>query len=629
MTQPILSICLPTYNRASLLDSAIHNLIPLLDLYGDEIEIIICDNASTDETPQIIERMCAGTAIRTYRNDENLGFYGSYFRMTGEWARGEFCWVLGDDDIVRAEGVGRILQVIKGNSDVDYIYANTTMLKHVERLNREQPIHADEFPSLEPLKSHDLSERVVKKWETLIDPAIDEVFLGAVQISVFRLSRWREVLNSLEIDPDQGHRINYFNTELLARSYLGRKAYYLGYPCTVAFSGGQDWVTFHPILMLVLLQDMLDTYIEVGVPIEIVERCRTVLLERSTEAVRAILTQKNIKRREQFSWSKFLWRNRRQGKHLLNLLTSIFEPDVPIFEDRLHDYSLAPHQHLDLSGDLPLVSVIVMSSEESVLETVKQQTYTTHEIIQVDTDGSLEATLESASGKYIAFIDNNARWNPEKLAIQVSYLETYPEVGLCYSSYETIDDSTTTYIPTNEFGGRCFYHILRDGQFLPASTLVIRREALNQSTTYHPELGHLATINLSLQVIRNHPIAMTSKPLTQIIVDDSPNTFEALTRVQFWQAIIDTDQALGWRFRRKKLKMLYYLATRELYAHWPTLPEGVTKRKAGLIALNSITHMPSSVFRPEIPGLIVRAWFPQKLYERLQPIWRRVLRVKG
>ncbi len=636
--KPLLSICVPTYNRASPLESAIHNLLPQLDKHGSAIEIIICDNASTDETPQVIERLCVGTAVRTYRNGENLGFYGNLFRLTNELAQGEFCWVLGDDDLLRPDSVERILEILRNNPEVDYVFANTTMLKHVERFNNSQPLHAEDFPRLQPLKSNDLSDYEVERWEELIDPKYDEVFLGAIMVSVFRLARWQDALNSLAVDPEQNHRLNYFNTEILAKAFLGRKAYYLGYPCTIAFSGEQPWVTLTQILLLELLQEMLDNYIKLGVPVDQIERCRTVVLSHSAEAVQAMLTQKNIPQQDQFSWTRFLWRNRRQGKHLWNLLKSAIEPVPPLFDDKLQDYSLAPHQYIDFNTNLPLVSVIAISTDSlpdltAGLESVLKQTYANIEVFAIGGSSlldtrvipipSVEEALEVANGKYIAFITDNATWKPEKLAVQVSLLELYPEVGVCYSSYDYIDNKTdgSAYISTNQYGGRCYYHLLHTENFPPEATLLLRRAITEKIDGIRPELGGLAIIELMLQILRQASIAMTSQPLSQLKGAQGLNAADYLL---FWKTLIDSDEKLSWRFRRKKLKAAYRLAARELYDQWPDLTHG----DVYAVVLASIMHTPSSFLHPEILGLLVRTLFPRKLYNWLRPVWRRLLRVE-
>ena len=51
---PLISICIPTYNRAELLDYCLENLAALKDC-GRPVEIVISDNGSTDRTPEVIE----------------------------------------------------------------------------------------------------------------------------------------------------------------------------------------------------------------------------------------------------------------------------------------------------------------------------------------------------------------------------------------------------------------------------------------------------------------------------------------------------------------------------------------------------------------------------------------------
>lgn len=72
--QPLLSICIPTYNRAEILQK---NLILLLQHknFDENVEIIISDNASTDNTPTIVNNIIKShpkANIRYSRNKENI-----------------------------------------------------------------------------------------------------------------------------------------------------------------------------------------------------------------------------------------------------------------------------------------------------------------------------------------------------------------------------------------------------------------------------------------------------------------------------------------------------------------------------------------------------------------------------
>lgn len=89
----------------------------------------------------------------------------------------------------------------------------------------------------------------------------------------------------------------------------------------------------------------------------------------------------------------------------------------------------------------PLVSVIIPTTGDRILndETVLKQTYKNIEIIIVN-DGSISASEArnrgwiKAKGKYIAFLDDDDEWHPEKIAKQVAYMEENPNCSLCITA---------------------------------------------------------------------------------------------------------------------------------------------------------------------------------------------------
>lgn len=52
---PLLSIAIPTYNRASVLTLCLDTILAQADPFGEEIEILVSNNASTDQTAAIIQ----------------------------------------------------------------------------------------------------------------------------------------------------------------------------------------------------------------------------------------------------------------------------------------------------------------------------------------------------------------------------------------------------------------------------------------------------------------------------------------------------------------------------------------------------------------------------------------------
>lgn len=99
--KPLLSICIPTYNRCHILEKVIRAYIQSTE-FDDDVEIIISDNCSSDETQEIC-RYYSGLHenILYYRNDENIK--DKNFIKVLDYAQGEYLklvndWVYYDND---------------------------------------------------------------------------------------------------------------------------------------------------------------------------------------------------------------------------------------------------------------------------------------------------------------------------------------------------------------------------------------------------------------------------------------------------------------------------------------------------------------------------------------------------
>lgn len=95
MSPPLVSIGLPTYERAGTLARALDSALAQTHA---ELEVVIADNASADGT----EEMCRGAAradprVRYLRHERNLGPTAN-FNTLFEACRGEYVMMLADDD---------------------------------------------------------------------------------------------------------------------------------------------------------------------------------------------------------------------------------------------------------------------------------------------------------------------------------------------------------------------------------------------------------------------------------------------------------------------------------------------------------------------------------------------------
>jgi len=95
--QPLVSVGIPTYNRGHTLEKAV---LSILNQNYSNLEIIISDNASSDNTQELCEEMMrADTRIQYYRHTENKGPYPN-FETCRDMARGKyFMWVASDDEL--------------------------------------------------------------------------------------------------------------------------------------------------------------------------------------------------------------------------------------------------------------------------------------------------------------------------------------------------------------------------------------------------------------------------------------------------------------------------------------------------------------------------------------------------
>lgn len=71
--QPLLSICIPTYNRADYLDKTLATILPQAKMAYEEVEVIVSDNASTDNTYDIVKKYQSDYDCLYYsKNIENI-----------------------------------------------------------------------------------------------------------------------------------------------------------------------------------------------------------------------------------------------------------------------------------------------------------------------------------------------------------------------------------------------------------------------------------------------------------------------------------------------------------------------------------------------------------------------------
>ena len=125
----LLTIAIPTYNRSKLLDICLQSIYDEIKSFKNNehclIKIYVSDNASSDDTPQIISShlLKAEVDFKSIRNDVNIGAERNVVQCYSS-ANTPYVWILGDDDLIVPGGLRKVLYVLQ-SKQVDIIYLNS------------------------------------------------------------------------------------------------------------------------------------------------------------------------------------------------------------------------------------------------------------------------------------------------------------------------------------------------------------------------------------------------------------------------------------------------------------------------------------------------------------------------
>ncbi|KAB2837030.1 MAG: glycosyltransferase [Candidatus Brocadia sp.] len=202
-----------------------------------------------------------------------------------------------------------------------------------------------------------------------------------------------------------------------------------------------------------------------------------------------------------------------------------------------------------MTGNDSLVSVIIptyncarflMESVGSVLS----QTYQPYEIIVID-DGSTDNTkevlqpvmqrikyvqleqnkgspvvrnigIQAAQGEYVAFLDADDVWLPEKLQTDRECFDKHPDVGMVYSKHINIDEKGVVFhgamkkrLPC----GKIFVQLFSEQNFIITSSVVVRKAVFETTGLFDEQLVNCQDWDMWLRIAFYFQIAGIDKPL--------------------------------------------------------------------------------------------------------------------
>jgi len=201
-----------------------------------------------------------------------------------------------------------------------------------------------------------------------------------------------------------------------------------------------------------------------------------------------------------------------------------------------------------MTNDHLLVSVIIpvynrANTLSIAIESVLAQTFKDFEIIVIDdysTDNSASIAtnfpqvrmirhesnkgaaaarntgINTSRGKYVAFLDSDDLWLPEKLQIQINYLENNIGMAVCVSAYHLFlpKQKPTLFIPSSPVNWK--KHLLMGCNLGPGSTLVARRECFQRIGLFDVGLPRYEDWDWLIRLVEFVPITVINRPLANV-----------------------------------------------------------------------------------------------------------------
>lgn len=126
--ESLISVCIPVYNGESFIGETIQMI---LKQDYDNMEILISDNASTDNTVKEIIKI-QDTRIRILMNNTNIGMGGNWNSLIKQ-AKGEYVIIVCADDFLLPGAIRAKAEVLDRNSDVNIVFSSSYVMNEKGR----------------------------------------------------------------------------------------------------------------------------------------------------------------------------------------------------------------------------------------------------------------------------------------------------------------------------------------------------------------------------------------------------------------------------------------------------------------------------------------------------------------
>lgn len=117
--RPTVDVVIPCYNYARFLRACVKSV---LDQPGVDVRVLIIDDTSTDETPEVVAELTRDPRVEGRRHEVNQGHIATYNEGLLEWAKADYTVLLSADDLLAPGALARAAEVFEANPNVGMVY---------------------------------------------------------------------------------------------------------------------------------------------------------------------------------------------------------------------------------------------------------------------------------------------------------------------------------------------------------------------------------------------------------------------------------------------------------------------------------------------------------------------------
>ena len=291
-----LSICIPTYNRTRYLENCLNSIFIASKKSNLKIEVCISDNCSEENTLAVIKKYKEKITIFFNQNNKNIG-YGKNSLKSVFMARGEFVWMLGNDDLILPDTFNTFQNLIHKNPEVDFFYINSYHLNLdiLDKFNFPFDTSKFDFSILKRFSNYKKNKKL--KFFQLIDPFKSFEFMLSTYLCVYRRKFWLNHIKEIDKKNIVDTRLysNFDNTaphiKIWAAAFKDKTAYFFHEPLTANVHGprGKDWNDLYAFVEAVRIPEVLDCYRKNGMSFLRFFLCKNFALRRFLPSFYSIL----------------------------------------------------------------------------------------------------------------------------------------------------------------------------------------------------------------------------------------------------------------------------------------------------------------------------------------------------